>query len=44
MSVELWATVGTIIGTLVLLVVPGLAYSWAVLYAWIDGGESYPDV
>jgi hypothetical protein len=44
MSVELWATVGTIIGTLVLVVVPGLAYTWAVLDDWVDGPDRYPDV
>lgn len=44
MTVELWATVGTIIGTLVLVVVPGLLYAWAVLAEWIGGGDGYPDV
>jgi len=42
MSAELWATVGTIIGTLVLVVVPVLVYTWIVLDNWI--GDRYPSV
>lgn len=40
MNAELWATVGTIIGTLVLVVVPGLVYAWVVLEDWVRDG--YP--
>lgn len=36
MSVEIWATVGTILGTTVLLVAPGIAYAWVVLDRWSD--------
>lgn len=42
MNVELWATVGTIIGTLVLAVVPTVVYAWVVLDDWIS--ERYPEV
>lgn len=42
MTVELWAALGTIIGTLVLVVVPGVAYAWCVLEDWID--DRYPEV
>jgi hypothetical protein len=31
MSVELWCSLGTILGTLVLFIVPGLVYSWYAL-------------
>jgi hypothetical protein len=31
MSAEIWATVGTIAATLLLLVVPGLVYTWYAL-------------
>ena len=42
MRIELWATVGTIVGTLALAVVPGVVYAWIVLEEWI--GDRYPDV
>jgi hypothetical protein len=44
MSAEVWAAVGTVIGTLVLVIVPGLVYSWAVLEAWIGSQDRYPEV
>jgi hypothetical protein len=31
MNVELWASVGTIVATLVLVVIPGLVYTWYAL-------------
>jgi hypothetical protein len=42
MDVEIWASVGTIVATLVLFVVPGLVYTWYALehlYAQEDGTE-----
>jgi hypothetical protein len=39
-SAEVWATVGTTIGT-VLLLVPGVVYAWYVLESWIDDDDSY---
>ena len=35
MSVEIWSTIGTIVGTLVFLVVPGVVYAWYVLDLWL---------
>ena len=35
MSVEIWSTIGTIVGTLVFLVVPGVVYAWYVLGLWL---------
>jgi hypothetical protein len=31
MNVEIWATIGTIVATLILVVVPGLVYTWYAL-------------
>jgi hypothetical protein len=31
MNLEIWCTVGTIIATLLLVVVPGVVYSWYAL-------------
>jgi hypothetical protein len=31
MNAEIWSTVGTIVGTLVFLIVPGLVYTWYAL-------------
>ena len=42
MSVDTWATVGTIVATLVFLVVPGLVYTWYALehlYTLEEGTE-----
>jgi hypothetical protein len=44
MSVELWATIGTIVGTLVLLVVPTLVYTWYALEQMIGDKRSYESV
>lgn len=39
MNTEIWATLGTIVATLVLFIVPGLIYTWYVLEHLI-GDES----
>jgi hypothetical protein len=44
MNAELWATVGTILGTIFFLIVPGIAYAYYVLEGWIGNEDSYPDV
>jgi hypothetical protein len=31
MNAEIWASIGTIVATLVLLIVPGLVYTWYAL-------------
>jgi len=31
MNIEIWCTVGTIIATLLLVIVPGVVYSWYAL-------------
>jgi hypothetical protein len=31
MGTEIWSTVGTIVGTLVFLIAPGLVYTWYAL-------------
>lgn len=42
-NVELWASVGTVILT-VLLLAPGIVYAWYVLESWIGDGHSYAHV
>jgi hypothetical protein len=44
MNAEIWATVGTILGTILFLVVPGVAYAYYVLEVWIGGADTYPEV
>jgi hypothetical protein len=44
MNAEVWASIGTVIATLLLVVVPGVVYAWYVLDLWIGGGDGYPDV
>ena len=44
MNAETWATIGTIVVTLVFLVVPTLVYAWYVLDRWIGDEESYARV
>jgi hypothetical protein len=44
MSVETWCTVGTIVGTLVLLILPGLVYTWYALEHMIGDKENYAPV
>ena len=42
-NAELWASVGTVILT-VLLLVPGIVYAWYVLEGWIGDDDSYAHV
>lgn len=44
MNAEVWASVGTIIATVVFLLVPGAVYAWYVLDHLIGKGEHYPGV
>ena len=44
MSTEMWATVGTILGTMLFLIVPGVVYAYFVLEHWIDSTDRYPYV
>jgi hypothetical protein len=44
MNAETWATVGTILGTVLLVIVPGVAFTYYVLEDWIGSSDSYPDV
>ena len=44
MSTELWSALGTIIATLVFLVIPSIVFAHAVLESWIDDPESYERV
>jgi hypothetical protein len=44
MNAEIWAFLGTIVATLVLLIVPGLAYTWYALEHLIGDRESYVTV
>jgi hypothetical protein len=39
MSAEIWATVGTILGTIIFLIVPGIAYAWVVLDGWSEEAD-----
>jgi hypothetical protein len=43
MNAEVWASVGTVIATLLFVVVPGVVYAWYVLEEWIGDGEGYPE-
>lgn len=40
LNAQAWAIVATTIGTLILLV-PGVVYTWYLLENWIDDDESY---
>jgi hypothetical protein len=42
-NAELWASFGTVILT-VLLLVPGIVYAWYVLEGWIEDDDSYAHV
>jgi len=42
-NAELWASIGTVIAT-ILLLAPGIVYAWYVLETWIDDDDSYADV
>ena len=44
MNAEIWATFGTIAGTLLLLIGPGLIYTWYALEHLIDDKNSYERV
>jgi hypothetical protein len=44
MNAEIWATVGTILATLALFIVPGLVYTWYALEHLIDDRQSYERV
>jgi len=44
MNAEFWATIGTILGTILFLIVPGVVYAYYVLEDWIGSADSYPDV
>jgi hypothetical protein len=43
MSAEVWASIGTVVATLLFVVVPGVLYAWYVLDGWIGGGGGYPE-
>jgi hypothetical protein len=44
MNTEVWASIGTIVATLVLLIVPALVYTWYVLEHMIGDKQSYERV
>ena len=44
MTLELWVSIGTVLATVVLVVVPGVVYAWYVLEEWIGPGDRYPEV
>jgi hypothetical protein len=44
MNAEIWAAIGTIAATLVLLIVPGLVYTWYALEHLIGDRNSYESV
>jgi hypothetical protein len=44
MNAEFWASIGTVVATLVLFVVPGLVYTWYVLEQMIGDKSSYEPV
>jgi hypothetical protein len=44
MNAEIWASIGTIVATLVLFIVPGLLYTWYALEHVIEDKRSYERV
>jgi hypothetical protein len=44
MNAEIWASIGTIVATLALLIVPGLVYTWYALEHMIGDRKSYEQV
>jgi hypothetical protein len=44
MNAEIWASIGTVVATLVLFVVPGLVYTWFALEHLIGDRKSYESV
>ena len=44
MSAEVWASIGTVIATLLFVVGPGVVYAWYVLDSWIGDSGGYPEM
>jgi len=44
MDAEIWASIGTVVATLLLVVVPGLVYTWYALEHVIEDERSYEHV
>jgi hypothetical protein len=44
MNAEIWATIGTIVATLLFLIVPGVVYTWYALEHMIADRQSYARV
>ena len=44
MNTEIWASIGTILATLVLFIVPALVYTWYALEHLIGDKNSYAQV
>jgi hypothetical protein len=44
MDTEIWASIGTVVATLVLIILPGLVYTWTVLDHMIGDKDSYERV
>jgi hypothetical protein len=44
MSVAVWASIGTVVATLVLFIVPGLVFTWYALEHLIEDKRSYERV
>ena len=44
MSAEIWASVATVLATLLLFIVPALIYTWYLLEDMIGDKESYESV
>jgi hypothetical protein len=44
MNAEIWSAVGTTVATLILVIVPGLVYTWYALESMIGDKESYSSV
>jgi hypothetical protein len=44
MNAEIWATIGTVVATLLLFIVPGLIYTWYALEHMIGDRTSYEPV
>jgi ABC-type Fe3+ transport system permease subunit len=44
MNAEIWASIATVVATVLLVVVPGVVYAWYVLEEWIGREDRYPNV
>jgi len=44
MNAEIWESIGTIVATLVLFIIPGLIYTWYALEHMIGDKKSYESV